>query len=149
MNILDTAHAVAHNYPGGCESLAPRIGMSAAVLRSKVNPNTSTHKLTLQDAVQITTVTNSDAILEAWAQERGYALVRMPDPEHCSDSAVLELMAKTWETNGEIGKEVNRTFEDGVVESHEVTRVKDRIWEHIRTLFGLHSRIEGMVEDKR
>ncbi|PNE77837.1 hypothetical protein A8H37_06130 [Burkholderia thailandensis] len=42
MNILDTAHAVAHNYPGGCESLAPRLGVSPAVLRSKVNPNTGT-----------------------------------------------------------------------------------------------------------
>ncbi|RAR51661.1 phage regulatory protein CII [Paraburkholderia unamae] len=149
MNILDTAHAVAHDYDGGCESLAPHIGMSAAVLRSKVNPNTDTHKLTLQDVIRITEATNDDRVLEAWAQSRGYALNKVPDAEHCSDAAVLELMAKTWETNGEIGKEVNRTFEDGVVERHEVARVKDRIFDHIRTLFGLHSRMEGMVEEKR
>ncbi|WP_144154492.1 phage regulatory CII family protein [Paraburkholderia sp. BCC1885] len=148
MNILDTAHAVAHDYPGGCESLAPRVGMSAAVLRSKVNPNTDTHQFTLMNAVAVTDMTNDDRILEAWARERGYVLVKLPDAAHCSDGAVLELMAKTWETNGEIGKEVNRTFEDGRVERREVGRVKDRVWSHISTLFGLVGRIEGMAEDK-
>ena len=91
---------------------------------------------------------NDDRILDAWARERGYVLVKMPDAENCSDDAVLELMAKTWETNGEIGKEVNRTFADGRVEPHEVARIKDRMWEHIRTLFGLSGRIEGMQEGR-
>lgn len=148
LNILDTVHAVAHEYPGGCESLAPRIGMSAAVLRSKVNPNTDTHQVTLMNAVAVTEKTDDDRILEAWARERGYVLVKLPDVESCSDGAVLELMAKTWETNGEIGKEVNRTFEDNRVEQREVTRIKDRVFTHIRTLFGLVGRIEGMVDDK-
>lgn len=148
MNILDTAHAVAHDYPGGCESLAPRVGMSPAVLRSKVNPNTDTHQFTLMNAVAVTAMANDDRILEAWARDRGYVLVKIPDAVHCSDEAVLELMAKTWETNGDIGKEVNRTFADGRVEPHEVARIKDRMWEHIRTLFGLSGRIEGMQEGK-
>ncbi|MBN3848170.1 hypothetical protein G3N58_15215 [Paraburkholderia sp. Ac-20342] len=146
MNILDTAHAVAHDYPGGCESLAPRIGMSAAVLRSKVNPNTDTHQLTLVNAVRVTEVANDDRILEAWARERGYLLHKVPGVEHCSDEAIVELMAQTWETNGDIGKEVNRTFADGRVQQHEVVRVKDRVWAHMRKLFGLVGRIEGMAE---
>ncbi|WP_341772648.1 phage regulatory CII family protein, partial [Burkholderia pseudomallei] len=47
MNIIDAAYAVVHDYPGGSESLAPRLGMSAAVLRNKVNPNNATHHLGL------------------------------------------------------------------------------------------------------
>lgn len=148
LNIIDTVRAVAHEYPGGCESLAPRIGMSAAVLRSKVNPNTETHHFTLANAVSVTEMANDDRILEAWAHERGYVLVKMVETEQCSDSAVLELMAQVWETNGEIGKEVNRTFEDGRVESHEVAKIKDRIFAHMSTLFGLFGRIKGMVDDK-
>lgn len=148
MNILDTVHSVAHDYPGGCESLAPRIGMSAAVLRSKVNPNTDTHQFTLLNAVAVTDKANDDRILDAWARERGYVLVKIPETENCSDGAVLELMAKTWETNGDIGKEVNRTFADGRVEEHEVARIKDRIFSHMSTLFGLFGRIKGMAEPK-
>jgi hypothetical protein len=41
---------------------------------------------------------------------------------------------------------VNATFADGRVEQDEVRRVRDRVWTHIRMLFGLVGRIEGMAE---
>ncbi|SMG00356.1 phage regulatory CII family protein [Burkholderia singularis] len=148
MNIIDAAYAVVHDYPGGSESLAPRVGLSGAMLRNKVNPNNDTHKLVLAEAVRITDVANDDRILDAWARERGYALVKIPSAENCSDGEIVELMAKTWETNGEIGKEIIRTFEDNRVERHEVLRVKERTWKHFQVLLGLVSRIEGMAEDQ-
>ncbi|CAB3644212.1 phage regulatory CII family protein [Trinickia soli] len=146
MNITDAAYAVAHDYPGGTESLAPRLGMSGAVLRNKVNPNNSTHHLTLKEAALLSAVANDRRIAIAFARELGLTCIEVPEPEHCADADVIELMARTWETNGEIGREVNKTFEDGIVEQHEVRRVKDRVWDHIRTLFGLVGRIEGMAE---
>ncbi|AIC87726.1 gp65 [Burkholderia pseudomallei] len=146
MNILDTAHAVAHNYPGGCESLAPRLGVSAAVLRSKVNPNTDTHKLTLHEAVRIGEVTDNDAILEAWASERGYALVKLPSAVECCDAAIVELMGKAWSTHGLVGREIVKTLEDGRVEHSEVVRVEARIFQHAQVLFNLAARLRGMAE---
>ncbi|VCC54034.1 gp65 [Burkholderia pseudomallei] len=146
MNILDTAHAVAHNYPGGCESLAPRLGVSPAVLRSKVNPNTDTHKLTLQEAVRIGEVTDNDAILEAWASERGYALVKLPSAVECCDAAIVELMGKAWSTHGLVGREIVKTLEDGRVEHSEVVRVEARIFQHAQVLFNLAARLRGMAE---
>ncbi len=35
MTPQDAFHATCHAYPGGCESLAPRLGMTPAVLRNK------------------------------------------------------------------------------------------------------------------
>ena len=44
MNILDAAYHTVHDYKGGANALAPRMGMkSPAVLNSKVNPITDTH----------------------------------------------------------------------------------------------------------
>lgn len=77
MNIIDAAHALVHDYPGGSESLAPRLGMSAAVLRNKVNPNNQTHHLSLNEAVKATDVANDERVLEAWAAERGSAVVKI------------------------------------------------------------------------
>jgi hypothetical protein len=146
MNTADAAYAVAHDYPGGTESLGPRMGMSAALLRNKVNLNQTINHLTLAEAVRMTAVSGDNRILEAWARELGMALLELPMPENCADADVIELMAKTWETNGEIGREVNRTFADGVVEAHEVKRVKDRAWDHMVTLLSMVTRIEGMAE---
>ncbi|CAL8476433.1 Gp65 (plasmid) [Caballeronia sp. S22] len=145
MNILDTLHAVAHAYKGGCESLAPRLGMSAAVLRSKVNPNTETHQATLMNAVQITEMADDDRVLEAWARERGYALVKMPVVENCSDAAIVELMGEAWATHGEVGREICKTLEDGRVKSDEVDRVERSMFKHAQVLFTVCGRLRGMV----
>lgn len=81
MNIVDAAHKTVHAYPGGSESLAPRIGMSAAVLRNKVNPNNTTHHLTLAEASEVMGVTGDDSILHALASQHGYTLARTEAPE--------------------------------------------------------------------
>jgi hypothetical protein len=146
LNILDTLHAVAHDYKGGCESLAPRVGMSAAVLRSKVNPNTETHKPTLMDAVNITEMADDDRVLEAWARQRGKALIDLPTADNCADSDVIEMMSESMKTFGDIGNEITKTFADGRVETREARRVRDAIWTHLSKLFGLSNRIEGMAE---
>jgi hypothetical protein len=146
VNILDTLHAVAHAYKGGCESLAPRIGMSAAVLRSKVNPNTETHQATLMNAVQITEMADDDRVLEAWARDRGYALVKMPNVEACSDAAIVELMGEAWSTHGQVGQEICKTLEDGRVDTKEVDGVEKKIFKHAQVLFSIASRLRGMAE---
>lgn len=146
VNITDAAYAVAHDYPGGTESLAPRLDMSGAVLRNKVNPNNTTHHLTLAEALKISQITSDLRIVHALARELGLVCVQMPAPDECADSDVIEFMARSWETHGEVGAEVKRTFEDGRVERHEVRKVKDKAWSHIVTLLGLVGRIEGMAE---
>lgn len=151
MNTTDAAHAVAHDYQhGGTDALALRMGLSSgALLRNKVvlnrGPDNRNH-LTLMEAVRMTEITGDRRILEAWARELGLVLIELPTPENCADADVIELMAQTWETNGDIGREVNAIFADGRVESHEVKRLKDRVWKHVRTVFGLAGRIAGMAE---
>lgn len=146
MNITDAAHALVHDYPGGSESLAPRLGMSAAVLRNKVNPNNDTHHLALKEAVKATDVTNDDRVLEAWAGARGFALVKIPQLADCCDAAIVEMMAKAWETHGMVGSEIVKTLDDGRVEHSEVQRVKARIFAHAQVLFNIAARLEGMAE---
>jgi hypothetical protein len=70
----------------------------------------------------------------------------VPAPENCADGEVLEMMSASMQTFGEIGHEITKTFADGRVESREARRVRDAIWLHMRKLFGLSSRIEGMAE---
>lgn len=146
MNITDAAYAVAHDYPGGTESLAPRLGMSGAVLRNKVNPNNTTHHLTLAEAVRMSEITSDRRILEAWARETGLVLMEVPAAENCADGEVIEMMSESMKTFGDIGAEITKTFEDGRVEQKEARRVRDAIWVHLSKLFGLSNRIDGMAE---
>lgn len=153
LNILDTAHAVAHDYPGGCESLAPRIGMSAAVLRSKVNPNTDTHQLTLMNAVAITDKTGDERILEAWATQRDMVLVKLPAASDEPDNEeILEKFLKLTMQYGELAKRHQEAVADGEVDDHEMAdleRIGAAIHRSVEEINALTKRVYKRVPAAR
>jgi hypothetical protein len=56
------------------------------------------------------------------------------------------MVAKAWVANGEVGAEVHATLADGVVEPHEVERVKASVYRVSQSLNQLVARLGGMAE---
>ena len=75
-DIQDAAYHAVHEYPGGADALAMRMGMSPNTLRHKVNPNNTTHHLTLREAVTIQELSNNHAILHSMADALGYVCTK-------------------------------------------------------------------------
>jgi hypothetical protein len=147
MNIQDafyqTVHGAGH---GGVEALAVRMGMSAAILRNKANVHSVTNKPMLDDADRVMGITGDHRILHALAGNHGYVCVRVEDSATASDLAVLEIMTKCWATNGEFGIEVNRALEDGRINRHEITKIRDAVQRATQSMHQLVARLEGMAE---
>jgi hypothetical protein len=121
VNITDAAYAVAHDYPGGTESLAPRVGLSGAMLRNKVNPNNDTHKLTLQEAVRLTDVTDDERIIEAWLAERGAVMVKLPELTETPDNEeILGRFMSLTVQYGALAKRYSEATADGEVDDSEM-----------------------------
>ena len=78
MNIQDAAHRIGHEYPGGAVALAHRMGINPTVFNSKLNPNNTTHHLTLVEAQRMQQLTGRTDILEAMASELGYVVMHRP-----------------------------------------------------------------------
>lgn len=118
MNVADAAYAVVHDYEGGSESLAPRLGMSAAVLRAKVNRNTDRNILSLREAVDITVLSGDLRILEAFAAELECTV--MPIESAMGQGAtVLSTLMQRSVAEGELMRTVHDALQDGVISSNE------------------------------
>lgn len=148
MNVDDAAHAVVHDYPGGSESLGPRVGIGAAVLRSKVNLKTTTHHLHLKEAARITSLTGDMRILQAFAQECGHIVLAAPgeDDRHASDMAVLELVAAVGGSQGDLFGSIHRALADGQLTSTELAAIQDCGQVAMARIAALLQRLGGMVE---
>lgn len=148
MNVDDAAYAVVHDYPGGSEALAPRLGMSAAVLRNKVNPNNTTHHLTLREAQKVTVLTGDPRILHAQALETSRIVLDAPngDDAAASDMAVLEIVAAVWGTQGDLGAAIHTALADGVMEAVEYQAIKEAGNRAQAKIAALLRRLESMVE---
>lgn len=122
MNTTDAAYHTVHDYPGGSESLGPRVGISPAVLRNKVNPNNDTHHLTFAEAQRLADMADDDRMLRAWAHARGYLLVQAPKGNDC-DMSVLEAVVETGVAHGQWMQTIHSALADGKVEPVEVQAI--------------------------
>lgn len=142
MNILDAAHKTVKSYPGGSESLAPRIGMSAAVLRNKVNPNNETHHLTLAEASEIMGVTSDDRILHALAAEHGYTLQPM-DP--VASGTVMGAMLDHGAAQGAFAQAIQEALSDGLITENEMREITSAGAAQMGAVVGLLARLRAVT----
>jgi len=127
MNITDAAHKTVKDSPGGAEALATRLittndkgeekPMSGAVLRNKVNPNNTTHKLSWEEASEIMGLTGDHRMLFALAAEHGYGVHRLELPEDagCLTSTILETAA----VKGQFAELLHQCLKDRLITENE------------------------------
>ncbi len=146
MTPQDAFYQTVTTFSGGVESLAPRLGMSAQILRNKANPNSAHNYPSLSDIERTMTITGNVTILHALAQSQNHICIPIDNHANACDTAILELVAKVWSTNGDVGQAVNDTLADGRVEAHEVKRVEDAIHRTITALHDMAARLKGLSE---
>lgn len=118
--VADAAYNTVHDYPGGAEALAPRMGKSAKVLDSKVSRNVSTHHLTLHEAVQIMGLTGDHRMLRAICRHLGYLdPIRAVVYEGIADEQLLELVAAVHSETGDVSRSLVAALADGRVTQRE------------------------------
>lgn len=144
MNIIDAAYVVAHDYPGGTVSLAPRLGMSSAMLRNKVNTNDVTHKLTLCESVTLQDITGDHRILHAMADHLGYVCIKLPAPG-ASDMALLDSFMAITKELGDFAGEFQKDWADGRIDAKEAARLRKEFYELQQSAAAFMGMIEALA----
>ena len=116
MNTIDASWHTVHEYPGGSEALAPRLGMSAAVLRNKVNPNNTTHHLTLAEAIRLQGISGDHRIAHAMAGALVYTLAPVEGPDA---GTLITALLTAAAGQGDLAKVVSEALDDGRITPNE------------------------------
>lgn len=125
MNTIDAAYNTVHDYPGGSESLAPRIGMSPAVLRNKVNPNNTTHHLTLAEADELMAKTGDHRILHALNAKHGFAAVEIGEKADDGAATLLHAVLHANAAEGCFDARLDAALKDGRISPRELAELTD------------------------
>ena len=146
MNVEDAIHDLVHDYPGGSESLAPRMGMTAAVLRNKANPECTSHLTSVRDLRKAMALSGDLRPLHALCAEFSGVFVPVADGEPASDMAVLELIASVWARNGELGQAVHHALVDRELTQEELVAIRASAYRAQERVAVLVKRLEGMAQ---
>lgn len=149
MNILDAAYHTVHDYPGGANALAPRMGIkSPAVLNSKVNPNTDTHHISLVEASKLMAITGDPRILQSLNAEHGKVAIDLPVIPECRDSALTELILNMGIAGGDIQAVFKEMMADGRVTLGEAMDMSKVIHTLHMVLAELDAKVHACVDEK-
>lgn len=121
--VLDAAHQMVQAYPGGAESLGPRIGKNPTTLRHEVN-RTGAAKLGLVDAVSMSVMSGDPRILNAFNAECGYVAFRLPSVEGVCDESTIRSVSELAREFGELMGTVTQAAADGRITGNELHQVQ-------------------------
>lgn len=145
MNVLDAAYNVVHDYPGGADSLGPRVGKSGVTLAHEVN-RTGTAKLGLATAVSVTVLSQDFRILEAYAAECGRFTLPLPEVLQQGDDSVLARLGDMLREQSHVVNEVTLASADGVYTPNEIKRCTREVGELIATATRLMTALRAAAQ---
>jgi hypothetical protein len=142
MNVTDAAYDTVHQYKGGSVALAPRMGLSDAVLRAKVNPNTDRNRLALEEADELMGKSGDYRILHALAASHGFVAIKVDEPEAGS---LTSAMFEASKAKGGLAGLVLEAMADGRITPNEAGDVARKVMDAVQALTAVaqHARAEA------
>jgi hypothetical protein len=145
MNVLDAAHRIGHEYPGGAKALAVRMDIGQTVFNSKLNPNTTTHHLTLVEALRMQQLSGRYDILQAMADELGHVAVPLP----AVDGEELTMaISRTCAEFGQYLKDIDEAWADKKITANEAKRLETDLTRWIAQATHLQSLLAAKVGER-
>ena len=151
-DVFEVAQTIAREYvdqatgASGVQALAAKLGTPAGTLYNKLNPHESQHhKLTLQDVIQISSITGDLRLLKSLAQTLGCICFPVPNLDQVSDEALLDLINKIGAEGGDFYRAVNSALQVRFPVQHDVERIHKEGLEFIGAIVEAMVRTEGLL----
>lgn len=146
MTIKHLAHRIAHKF--GIASLAENMGLDTQILRNKLNVNSDSHHLYIEELSLLSAFTNGDLEVAGFFAERSGAVVivlpEMSDGQ--SDIELLDAGHKAAIGYGKSAYEKSAALEDGKIDKREMEAIRHANRILICAILSEEARYESLVD---
>lgn len=122
MNVLDAAHRLGREFPGGVPALAQRLGVPANTLYGELNPNHPTGKLGVQRLMAMMAMSGDYRPLHAMCDELGHVALALPAGDQAQPT-----VAGVAQLTGDFARllqELASDMSDGQISDNELKRIE-------------------------
>lgn len=137
-DVRDAAWRIGRAHPGGIPVLAQRMGTNADTLKKKLNPNCETHRLSVDEAVDLQVCAQRYDVLYAMAWSLDHVAVPVPDVDAATVAARL---AAVGSEVGDVFRVAQQVLADGHVSRNERRELAGQVSEAISALAALLRRL--------
>lgn len=147
MQTKDALYHATHDYKGGVDALAARMGIASSTLRCMANPNDDTHAWPLKRVQQLVALTGDVRPIAALASEAGGVFIPMPKAGG-KPSEVMRDLAELAREFGDVPRETLDALADDRLTLKEFERIRDQVTELQASAATLMAHLAGMVETR-
>lgn len=130
-DVRDAAWRIGRAYPGGIPCLAQRLEVNAETLKKKLNPNCETHRLSVDEAVDVQLHAQRFDVLHAMAWSLDHVAIHVPD---APAEQVAARLAVVGAEVGDVFRLAQQVLADGQVTPNERRELATQITEAISAL---------------
>jgi hypothetical protein len=131
----------------GAQALAPMLGKAPGTLSNEVNPDVTTHKLGVEDAVAVMLAAGDFQLADAIEAELGRVATPMPDFADVSDMELLDAWADWHRDTGETAGAIKAALADGRIDRQELDAIKKEVFEDFQRELALLQRLEALCDE--
>jgi hypothetical protein len=129
MNVKDAIYRAVHDYPGGAEALAPRIGLSPHSLRHMADPNKQTHGWSLRRFDMLLAHAGIGP-LSAMCEEHHGIFVPLGEFADAPHAQVLKQLHQLAKEFGDVPRVIEQALKvDGKISDNELKRIERELAE--------------------
>lgn len=145
--INQAKYALVHDAKGGAPALAPLLNIRSDSLSHKVNPNTNTHHLMVDESIALQFFTGDHRLLKAEALSLGYTVLPIDDLNGVSDMELLNAYTHLNKEFGDLATTLHTSLSDGRITKSEIERFKKKSADVITALARLRQRFESLCDE--
>ncbi len=144
MGIEHVLHRLAIRYKSGAgiKAIADDLGVNYQVLVNKLNPNTHTHHIYVEELDELVTLLDTDDVAKYFAAQRNMVCVKSPGFDDLSDNALLDLFIDLESRKAQWLERMKEALSDGKVTRSESDEIKRGYSEFIAATAEVMGRIE-------
>jgi hypothetical protein len=147
MGIKHLVYRVAHNFNGGVVSLSSLMNKNEKVMQHKINPNNSTHFVTIEELETIADFTNSNlAIAQYFADKAGALVYVTPDMTGQDEQNLLDAFISINSHVGHISTVFSEAYGDGTISEKERLHINREIDDAERALLVLKDTVNRIAK---
>jgi ketol-acid reductoisomerase len=146
LTIKHLAYRLAHEFAGGAVALAALMGKGEKVLQNKLNPNSETHYLNIDELEMLADFTSGNRqVAQYFAQKTNAAVVQLPTDVMTGDMSLLDAFMDAAMQDGEFANEFKKAWSDGRITVQEFERLEKIQFESIGKRLALLAEIKQVV----
>jgi len=126
---LDDAIAkTGRDFPGGVKSLAEKLSVNQGTLYNKCNPGMSSHRLTLQEALNIMRLSQDMRILEVLCRKTHRACISQIQFRHAGDMALFDAWTASDMEHGRTVETIRNALSDERIDKDEYREIRSEMF---------------------